>query len=266
MKIRSDSEPSGQDHRFTADDGVEIAYRTWGDEQGSWVILHHGFMSSAEINWERTRVVGALIGSGFRVAALDARGHGRSGKPIEPSAYSLPRMADDLIGLVDHLELDAFDLVGYSMGALVSAVVAIRDRRVRRLVLGGIGRAAAEPDSDHAIDLIGIAEALEAGDPAAVTAPGPASFRAFADSVGADLAPLAAAARGHAGDTVPFEEIRVPTLVIAGADDPIARHPAALVARIPDAVLDVVPGDHLRSVGHPDFRAAITAFLTEERT
>lgn len=266
MRIRPVSEPSGQDHRFTADDGVEIAYRTWGGEQGAWVILHHGFMSSAEINWERTRVVGALTQSGLRVAAPDARGHGRSGKPLDPSAYPLPRMAGDLIGLVDHLELDAFDLVGYSMGALVSAVVAIRDRRVRRLVLGGIGRPAADPDSDDAIDLVGIAEALEADDPAAVTTPGPASFRAFADSVGADLAPLAAAARGHAGGTVPFEEIAVPTLVIAGADDPIARHPAVLVARIPDAVLEIVPGDHLRSVGHPAFRAAITAFLTEERT
>lgn len=266
MKILSDSEPPGQDHRFAADDGVGIAYRTWGGAQGTWVVLHHGFMSSAEINWERTRVVGALTESGFRVAALDARGHGRSGKPLQPSAYSLSRMADDLVGLVDHLELDAFDLVGYSMGALVSAVVATRDRRVRRLVLGGIGRAAADPDSDDAIDLIEIAEALEADDPDAIRSPGAASFRAFADSVGADLAPLAAAARGHAGDTVPFEEIPVPTLVIAGADDPLARHPAALVARIPDAVLEIVPGDHLRSVGHPDFRSALTTFLEEGRT
>lgn len=266
MKIRSDSEPSGQDHRLTVDDGVEIAYRAWGGEEGSWVILHHGFMSSAEINWERTRVVGALTDGGFRVAALDARGHGRSGKPLEPSDYSLERMADDLTQLIDHLGADRFDLVGYSMGALVSALVASRDDRVHRLVLGGIGRAAADPDSGDALDLIGIAEALEAEDPTAITSPGPASFRAFADSVGADLAPLAAAARGHAGDTVPFEKISVPTLVISGADDPIARHPGALVARIPDAVLEVVPGDHLRSVGHPDFRSAITAFLEEGRT
>lgn len=266
MKIRSDSDPSREDHRFTADDGVEISYSTWGDGTEGWVILHHGFMSSAEINWEVTRVVGTLTENGFQVAALDARGHGRSDKPLDPAAYSLSRMADDLIGLVDALELEGFDLIGYSMGALVSAVVAARDGRVRRLVLGGIGRAAADPASDDAIDLIGIAQALEADDPAAITSPGPASFRAFADSVGADLAPLAAAARGHAGEAVPFEEIRVPTLVVAGAEDPIARHPAALVARIPNAVLEVVPGDHLRAVGHPNFRAAITTFLTDTRT
>lgn len=266
MKIRSDSDPSREDRRFTADDGVEISYSTWGEGGAGWVILHHGFMSSAEINWEVTRVVGTLTEEGFQVAALDARGHGRSDKPLDSAAYSLSRMAGDLGSLVDSLELDAFDLVGYSMGALVSAVVATQDGRVRRLVLGGIGRAAADPASDDALDLVAIAEALEADDPAAITSPGPASFRAFADSVGADLAPLAAAARGHAGDTVPFEEIPVPTLVIAGAEDPIARHPAALVARIPNAVLEVVPGDHLRAVGHPDFRAAITTFLTDKRT
>lgn len=266
MKVRSDSEPSRQDRRFTAGDGVEIAYHTWGGDDGGWVILHHGFMSSAKINWEVTRVVTALTTDGHRVAALDARGHGSSGKPLDPSAYSLQRMADDLTQLIDHLGADRFDLVGYSMGALVSAVVASNHDRVHRLVLGGIGRAAADPDSVDAIDLIAIAEALEAEDPDAITSPGPASFRAFADSVGADLAPLAAAARGHAGEAVPFEKIAVPTLVIAGTDDPIARHPAALVARIPNATLEIVPGDHLRAVGHPDFRSAITDFLARTRT
>lgn len=266
MKVRTDSEPSREDRRFTTGDGVAIAYHTWGDGDGSWVILHHGFMSSAKINWEVTRVVAALTADGHRVAALDARGHGQSDKPLDPSAYSLERMADDVIELTDHLGLEQFDLVGYSMGALVSALVATRDDRVDRLVLGGIGRAAADPDSDDAVDLVAIAEALETGDPADIPSPGPASFRAFADSVGADLAPLAAAARGHAGDTVRFQQIPVPTLVIAGADDPIARHPATLVAQIPNSILEIVPGDHLRSVGHPDFRAAITDFLAETRT
>lgn len=261
MKVSPPADASRGDHRFTTGDGVQISFQTWGEAAADPVILHHGFMSSAEINWEVTRVVEALTASRHRVVALDARGHGKSDKPLEPEAYSLARMAADVVELADHLGVDTFDLVGYSMGALVAALVAADDPRVRRLVLGGIGRSAVEPDSDDALDLVTIAEALEAGDASSIESPVPASFRAFADSIGADLAPLAAAARGHAGDVAPFERIPVPTLVLVGADDQIARHPATLVARIPQAVLETVPGDHLRAVGHPAFRSALAAFL-----
>jgi len=247
---------------FATSDGVDIAFRSWRpDAAGPTVILQHGFMSNAEINWEVTGVAAALLEAGHPVVALDARGHGHSGKPVDPDAYSLSRMAQDVVELADHLALEDFHLVGYSMGALVSGMVAAEDSRVCRLVLGGIGGAAADPASHEALDLIAVAEALDADDPAALSDPVGASFRAFADAVGADLAPLAAAARGHAGDVVPFERIPVPTLVLAGADDPIALHPAALVARIDHATLEVVPGDHLKAVSHPDFRFAIVRFL-----
>ena len=86
----------------------------------------------------------ALVADGRRVVAHDARGHGRSDTPHDPARYGEARMALDVAELADHLGLDAFDLVGYSMGGVTAVIVASQERRVRRLVIGGIGSAIVE--------------------------------------------------------------------------------------------------------------------------
>ena len=103
--------------RFTTSDGIGIAYRTWNDAAaGPPVLLHHGFIADAHLNWGITGVIDALVADGRRVVAHDARGHGRSDTPHDPARYGEARMALDVAELADHLGLDAFDLVGYSMG------------------------------------------------------------------------------------------------------------------------------------------------------
>jgi pimeloyl-ACP methyl ester carboxylesterase len=91
---------------------VEIAYVDVGS--GEPVALLHG--SFCRLNdWLRHPIHGAWLNAGFRVIAMDARGHGQSDKPHDPAA-SGPEMADDVARLLDHLGIPQAHVMGYSMG------------------------------------------------------------------------------------------------------------------------------------------------------
>jgi len=250
--------------RFAADDGVGIAQYEWGTEHGGPpVILHHGFVANARLNWVVPGVVDALLAAGRRVFALDARGHGRSDKPRDPACYGEATMARDLMKLADRVGAPHYDLVGYSMGAIVALIVAAQDARVRRLVVGGVGAGVVELGGvdTRALPNAALVAALEADDPASVTDPAAAQFRAFADAVGADRLALAAQARVVHAAPIALERIGAPTLVLAGEADPLAAHPERLAAAVPAATLRTLPGDHLGALGDPAFAPAIVAFL-----
>jgi pimeloyl-ACP methyl ester carboxylesterase len=86
---------------------------------GEPVVLVHGYTSDAEAQWVRTGVLRALAAE-YRVAAMDARGHGRSDKPHDPALYG-PEMGFDILRLFDHLGIQRAHLIGYSMGAHIVA-------------------------------------------------------------------------------------------------------------------------------------------------
>lgn len=254
-------------HRFTADDGVEIAWYEWGAPSGRPpVVLHHGFAADAHLNWVATGVVAALEGAGRHVVALDARGHGASGKPTDPARYGEARMARDVSALLDAVGAERVDLVGYSMGAIVALIVTAAEPRVRRLVVGGVGAGVVELGGvDTRVLASGrLAAALEAEDAAAVADPEAAGFRLFADAVGADRRALAAQARAVHASPIALDRIAAPTLVLAGDTDPLASRPEVLAAAIPGARLELVPGDHLRAVAHPRLAALTVGFLAAQ--
>ena len=172
-------------------------------------------------------------------------------------------MVRDARALLDHEDLRAVDVVGYSMGSLVSARLVLTEPRARSLVLGGIGAGLASP---RRLERAGIADALLADDPSSISNPVAKAFRTFADRTGADRRALAAIQRAPrpAGST-PVEAIAVPTLVIAGDRDVLVGSPNALADRIPGALARVVSGDHLTAVFDPAFRAAIVEFLAAQR-
>lgn len=249
---------------FSASDQVAIYYRIWeGKPGGTPVVLHHGFISDGSLNWETTGVAQALAEVAGPIVALDARGHGRSEKPGDPGSYGEGRMASDLTELCTHLSLSRFDLVGYSMGGVVSLLVAGSDPRVRRLVIGGLGASLVEEGHDAlATSGPALADALEADDAASISDPVARSFREFADSVKADRRALAAHVRSSRNTGIDPGSISVPTLVVAGDRDALARNPEVLAAAIPGAKLEIVPGDHLRAVGSSEFKEAVISFLT----
>lgn len=238
---------------------VEIAYLDQGE--GEPIVLVHGFASTKEENWVNPRWVATLTHAHRRVVALDNRGHGASAKLYEPAAYHGAAMADDVRALMDHLGIGRADVMGYSMGARISAFLALaHPERVRSLVLGGLGVKLVEgvglPET--------IAEALEAPSPADVTDAQGRMFRAFAEQTKSDLAALAACIRGSRQTLTRAEAARLepPVLIAVGTADPIAGSAAALADFIPDArVLDIPGRDHMKAVGDRVYKTGVLAFL-----
>lgn len=239
-------------------DSVSIHYETFGE--GPPVVLVHGFASSIQGNWVVTGWVRRLADAGRRVVALDCRGHGASDKPHDPAAYAGTAMSDDVIRLMDHLEMEQADLVGYSMGGGIALDLVLRHpRRFQRAVLGGVGsvfRSARNPGA--------IARALATADQEAMANPVARAFREFAEQQGNDLQALAACMQRPRPNIEPSQlaAISVPVLIVVGEKDDIVNGADELARAIPGARLVVVPGcDHLTTVPDHRFKDAALAFL-----
>jgi pimeloyl-ACP methyl ester carboxylesterase len=243
-------------------DGVDIAFLDEG--QGEPIVLVHGFASTAQVNWVYPGWVATLTKAGRRVIALDNRGHGASSKLYDPAAYHSARMAEDVRALLDHLDLARADVMGYSMGARITAFFALaHPTRLRRAVFGGLGI--------HLVDGIGlpesIAEALEAPSIADVEDTVGRTFRAFAEQTKSDLKALAAGIRGSRQTLTPEEvaAIRAPVLVAVGTADVVAGSARELAALLPAGRAFDVPGrDHMLAVGDRAFKGAVLSFLAEQ--
>ena len=84
--------------------------------------------------------IATLRRDGRRVIALDNRGHGQSAKLYDPADYHTDMMAGDVAALIEHLGLARADVMGYSLGSRISAVLAARHPElVRSVILGGVG-------------------------------------------------------------------------------------------------------------------------------
>jgi pimeloyl-ACP methyl ester carboxylesterase len=257
--------PAPATSRVPGDDGVAVAVHRWGSPGGQPpVVLQHGFVADTATNWVVPGVVAALLAAGRAVVGIDARGHGQSDKPHDPDRYGEARMAADVIRVAGVLGLGSYDLVGYSMGAIVALLVAVEDRRVRRLAVGGIGAAVVELGGldTRSVGTAALVAALEADDPAAVAGSRAAGFRRLAERVGADRRALAAHARTVHDRPIPLHAVGAPALVLAGDADPLAVRPQVLADALPRGRLALVPGDHLGAVGAPEFRATLVEFLT----
>jgi pimeloyl-ACP methyl ester carboxylesterase len=246
-------------------DGVPIAYLDAAPTGGSGdpVLLIHGFASNHKTNWVNTGWVRTLTEAGYRAIALDNRGHGESGKPYDPEAYASDLMAEDARRLLDHLGLPRADVMGYSMGARITAFLAlIHPERVRSALLGGLGIHLVEGRGLPA----GIPEAMEAPSAAAVADPVARGFRLFAEQTRSDLRALAACMRGSRQTLSRGEvaQIDVPTLVSVGTTDGVAGSGPALAALIPNArALDIPNRDHNLAVGDKVHKQGVLAFLAE---
>jgi pimeloyl-ACP methyl ester carboxylesterase len=248
---------------FTASDGVEIRYSMFGAPTPTPVVLHHGFGADTKTNWIATGIVSALVEAGHCVVSIDARGHGRSDKPRDRALYGEANMARDVQQLFDRVGARSFHLVGYSMGAIVSLLVAASDARVRSLALGGIGAGAVELGGvdTRVLPSEAVVRALETDDPGALDFGLAFQFRAFADAVGADRPALAAQARAMHQAPIAFERITARTLLLAGEDDPLAARPEVLAAAIAGTRVQLLGGDHMSALLDPRFKEALLAFL-----
>jgi pimeloyl-ACP methyl ester carboxylesterase len=115
---------------------------TGGD--GLPVMLLHGWIATADLNWVGS--YDALAQAGYRVLAIDHRGHGRGLRPLVP--FRLADCAGDAAGVVRTLGVAPAVVVGYSMGGAIAQLVA-RDHRdaISGLVLSGTAQHWQDPET-----------------------------------------------------------------------------------------------------------------------
>lgn len=236
-----------QDSHTYDSGGLSLRYLEAGD--GPVVVLLHGFSGSAEGLYVAPGTFATLVDAGFRVIALDQRGHGQSDKPHDADSYGL-EMVEDVRRLLDHLAIDRVHLAGYSMGAKVAGTFRVRYAdRLLSVTLGGYGW-------PWRSDEVTIAEARD---------------RLANRTVlpGNDLDALAAVSTGMHLLTPAEESLRtnrVPALAIIGDHDEVVPRPDydQLVATMPMTKSVVIPGTHAGGDGapyKPVYAAEIVKFL-----
>ncbi|HEY6394031.1 MAG TPA: alpha/beta hydrolase [Candidatus Binataceae bacterium] len=240
-------------------EGVRIHF----EEQGSGdpVVLVHGFGSNAKNNWEVTGWL-SFLSPHFRVIAMDCRGHGQSDKPHDPDAYGAEVMAGDVIRLLDHLNIRRTLLMGYSMGARLSAGVLLRyPERLRAVVLGGIGSGGGMSNSSARQRIV---DALLTDDESTIKEQTPREFRQFAKANSNDLKALGACMAGQRPSTTTdvFASNKVAVLIVVGTADTLVGTARPLQQMIPGSRLVELEGrDHLNAPGDRKYKEAVLEFF-----
>jgi pimeloyl-ACP methyl ester carboxylesterase len=274
--------------------GIEIVYEEFGDRRDPVMLMIMG-LGTQMLGWHED-LCRMLAGQGFRVVRFDNRDVGRStrieGRPRpdlmalaagDPSSasYTLDEMADDTVGLLDHLGAESAHLIGASLGGMIAQVVAIREPE-RVLSLSSImsttgNRDVGQPHPEGMAALFsppprdpdGFAEWAVANwrtlgspgfelDEDAIRATAKVSFERGYNPDG--VARQLAAAIASGDRTEELSRLEVPTLVIHGSDDVLidVSGGEATARAIPGAKLIVIPG-----MGHDLPRALWPQFVDE---
>ena len=249
-------EASPAEQRFTASDGIELAWSELGE--GRPLVLIHGLFSNAETNWLKFGHAAEIAARGFRVIMPDLRGHGASAAPHDAASYPPDVLARDGMELVGHLGLTDFDLGGYSLGARTAARMAIMGACPRRLVISGMGLRGMLDVNRRADAFRKVLTGLgthERGSPAWMA-------EAFLKTTGVDPQAMLPLLDSFVDSTE--DELRglaMPTLVVAGAEDDDNGPAQDLAEILPDGSYESVPGNHMSAVTRPELGRAIADFL-----
>jgi pimeloyl-ACP methyl ester carboxylesterase len=272
--------------------GIEITYQTFGDASDPTLLLVMG-LGAQLIHWPE-EFCELLVARGFHVVRYDNRDVGHSTKlddaPVPDlmalaagdagaASYTLDDMADDAVGLLDHLGIDAAHVAGASMGGMIAQTLAIRHPQ-RVLSICSIMSTTGNPDVGQARpealavlmtpvpeDRDGYIEFhLKAFK--AIGSPGfpfDEEFLRWRGGATFDRSMYPAGFRRQlaaiiaSGDrTQALGQISAPTLIIHGSDDPLITVSGgeATARAIPGARLVVIPG-----MGHDLPRGAWTDII-----
>jgi pimeloyl-ACP methyl ester carboxylesterase len=264
--------------RFFDSSGVRIRYTDQGT--GDAIVLIHGMTGSLQ-SWVDSGVLPNLV-QNYRVVALDARGHGKSGKPRDVKAYEI-EMGLDVVRLLNHLRIEQAHIVGYSMGAEITAqLLTTHPERFITATLGGSpGRFGWTPEDEHRNEQEASEIERECRSrtqffhdaPVGEPQPTEEEFKKLSAACMADpnldRFSLAALHRGSKNRTITSEAVaavEVPTLGVVGSLDAELlkfrdlkkRHPALTLVVIDGATHGGVRG----AMRRPEFIAAVRDFLS----
>ena len=243
-------------HRWTASDGVELAWHEVGE--GRTVILLHGLFSDARMNWIKFGHAERIAREGFRVIMPDLRAHGESAKPHGADHYPKGILARDLRELIAHLELAEFDLGGFSLGARTTVEGVGEGLRPRKAVLGGAGLEGLrnwERRKTFFLDAIAMFDSVQRGDPHWLSIQ-------FMKSQKVDRMAAAHVLESFADAFIGWlQAFAMPTLVVCGDQDDDNGSAEELANVLPNAIFREVPGTHMSSVTRAEFGEEIARFL-----
>lgn len=263
--------------------GVRIHYAESGS--GQPVILIHGWQGDLT-TWgvdERGRSE-LSAPKGFRIIAIDCRGHGRSQKLYEPSQYG-KAMASDVFALMDHLKLKRAQIVGYSMGAfIVGKMIELHPERIVSAIMGGQAPILGPAKGNPAGAVLAFAEAVKAGKGmgayllSVLPSDKPKPTREQADVIatamfrGKDLRALAAAGLNFPDLAVEPEKLKrtkLPVLFVYGSKESDSTKRAVEASRqllTGSKVVEIDGADHVSTLSNPKFGSALMEFLEKTRT
>jgi 3-oxoadipate enol-lactonase len=256
--------------------GIQMNYELSGKKEAPLVILSHSLGSSLAM-WNPQRKV---LESHFQVLRYDIRGHGKTEAP--PGAYTLEQMGGDAVALLDALEIERVHWVGLSMGGMIGQSVALNyPKRLESLALCDTGAAIApeaQPIWQERIDAVrdrGVASQLEPTMERWFTPTFPKLNPYMLGIIRNEF--LATPAQGYLGCIYAIRklnyldrlsEIKIPTLIMVGEDDPGTPVTAseAMHQRIPDSRLVIIKSArHLSNVEQPEvFNTNLLTFLKSQ--
>lgn len=230
---------------------------------GPAIVLLHGLSATRRHVLQGSNY---LLRHGYRLVGYDARGHGVSGAPSEPTAYEYADLGDDLDAVLEQVGLERFVLAGSSMGAATAMAYALREPdRVQALVqiTPAYGGAPRTDGIDQDRIWIEMADALAHGPErfaeAAIPHDMPEQWRETAKEATiqrmeahTDLEAVANAMRVVPWSTAfdgmeQLEDVEIPTLVVASRDPADGLHPYEVAAdyaeRLPNGELLVEDED-----------------------
>ena len=250
--------------------GQRLYYEDSGGP-GTPIVLGHGFLMDADMFRPQMEALGARR----RVIAWDQRGHGRTTWDGRPFTYW--DSADDLAGLLDHLDIERAVVGGMSQGGFVSLRFAMRfPARALALILIDSQSGFEDPEkvpqydtmhdvwvgsgpSDQLLDMVG---AIIVGNHAPQSAAWIAKWKTMDPAA---LTPIYRTLMDRDDVTSRLSEIKVPVLVIHGTDDVAIEMSVAedMCARLADCRLVKIPGaGHASNETHPaPVNRAIEDFL-----
>jgi len=248
-------------------DGVEIHYESHGPRENDRpaLLLSHGYGATCRM-WDGQI---AALADRYRVIVWDMRGHGRSGDPADPAAYSQALTVGDMAAVLDACGVERAAIGGLSLGGVMSLAFHIaHPQRIRALMLFDTGPGFRNPEARQKWNERAEARAreLEAAGLAALGGGREAGLGTHRSARG-----LAGAARGmlaqfDASLIESLTTIRVPTLVLVGSDDTNFLAAADYMAgKIGGARQVVIPGaGHAANLDQPEaFNQAVEGFLSD---
>lgn len=228
-----------------------------GAATGPAVVLLHGFTATGAQDYPAAQWADPLAAAGRASLVVDLPGHGAS-VPLPDGGFTTTQVLAALGEAVAQAATDEIDLVGYSLGGRIGwDLIAASPKPVRRAVLGGVSPQEPFGAVDAAAAQQFFADGTAPADPITgllaqmMSAPGrdPDSLLSLVTGMGHE--PFDPAA------TPP----QVPTLLLAGTEDPMTQGLEDLVSLLPHGQLERLPGDHIGLLRSDAFRDRAFAFL-----